>query len=228
MSEATGGDAIFSPTMHSRNRRISLLGDGARAAESVNDFGCDAVFHDIDNAIIVTSRQQQSYDIRDCGNRRGVVHGRMEDVAGNVPEEVADVFRRMRAIGLKQADLAVHLGLEKNKVSLTKTGKRQMTVPEYVAAIKWLEEREAPRDDRPSEAPQTPINDEALTAVLAAVLKYAPRMEGSDSLAQNVAQALTELLRLVGSDPAILANPGVLEGAARLAVSRFPEERPTA
>lgn len=72
------------------------------------------------------------------------------------------------------------------------------------------------------DGPAPSVNDAVLKAVLVAVLKFAPNVEGSDSLAQNVAQSLIELLRLVERDPAILDNPGVLEGAARLAASRSP------
>jgi len=71
-------------------------------------------------------------------------------------------------------------------------------------------------------------NDEVLTIVLAAVLRYMPKTEISDSLARNVAQSLTELLRLVGTNPAILDKPQMIEGAAQLAMSRLPGQRPQA
>lgn len=56
--------------------------------------------------------------------------------------EVADVFRRLDALNLKQRELAQAIGIEENKVSKVRGGERQFKAPELLAAVSWLNAKE--------------------------------------------------------------------------------------
>lgn len=60
--------------------------------------------------------------------------------------EVADIFERLEALGLKQRDLASALSIEENKVSKAKSGERQFKAAEVLKARDWLHEIELKRN----------------------------------------------------------------------------------
>jgi phage repressor protein C with HTH and peptisase S24 domain len=69
-----------------------------------------------------------------------------------------EIFRRLEQLGVKQQDLADALGIDANKVSKTKTGVRDFTADETLAALEWLAKQEASRRTPPNsgEAPDIP------------------------------------------------------------------------
>lgn len=70
--------------------------------------------------------------------------------------EVADVFRRLDALNLKQRSLAEAIGIEENKVSKARSGERQLKAPELLAAISWLSDMEARRHRPVADLPVAP------------------------------------------------------------------------
>lgn len=122
------------------------------------DHGVGFRVHDPTYAIIGSSSQLETSDIRDCDNRRSVANGAMT-VRGKLRPEAAEVFEKLEALDLKQRDLAVALGIEENKVSKIKSGERQFRGTELIKALRWLSDIEerggyVERPDLPDADPQ--------------------------------------------------------------------------
>lgn len=75
---------------------------------------------------------------------------------------------------------------------------------------------------------EKPVNVEALTQALTYVLKNIPKAELSDQLAGTYVRAALHALELVDNDPVKIANPDVMDVAARGAISRSREAHPSA
>lgn len=99
-------------------------------------------------AIIGSSPQEESSDIRDCDIRTVASNGAM-DKKPTLQPEVADIFAALDGLGLKQRQLAEALGIEENKVSKTRSGERQFKAAEVLRAQAWLAEQNgrAPTDE---------------------------------------------------------------------------------
>ncbi|RXR28928.1 S24 family peptidase [Sphingobium fluviale] len=107
-------------------------------------------------AIIGLKSQVKISDNRDCQNRLAVSNNGMTSELHLRPE-IAEVFKRMEALGLQQKELADALGLEANKISKTKAGERQFKAHELLAAREWLKRMEVGAY-RPE--PDLPLPDE--------------------------------------------------------------------
>jgi phage repressor protein C with HTH and peptisase S24 domain len=73
---------------------------------------------------------------------------------GTQQPEAAEIFDKLDALGLKQRDLALALGVEENKISKSKSGERQLKAGEVLKARDWLTKIERQRsagirDQRP-------------------------------------------------------------------------------
>lgn len=77
-------------------------------------------------------------DNRDCGPGGGVA---TLDIMASKPKlsaEASDIFDRLDALGLKQRELALTIGIEENKVSKVRSGERQLKAAEVLKAREWL------------------------------------------------------------------------------------------
>lgn len=140
--------------MDSGNGRLDQLGNSASAAKVMQDFLCVGD-HGADYAIIGSITQAETCDIRDCDIRRDVPNRRMGTQAGLRPE-VAEVFERLDALGLKQRQLAGALGIEENKVSKVRSGERQFKGGELLTARRWLDAVERQGSRQHPDLPETP------------------------------------------------------------------------
>jgi len=133
-----------------------------------------------------------------------------------------DLLRAIERRAGSRANMARALGLAAPRITEMFKGERDLSYDEAAALI------DAFGVEEPLPAAEgSAVNDALLKPVLAAVLRYAPRAE-TDALADTLAQAVLELIAFVQSDPAMLAKPGMIEGAVRLAMSRPRGERPQA
>lgn len=134
-----------------------------------------------------------------------------------------DLLRAIEQRAGSRANMARALGLAAPRITEMFKGERDLSYDEAVALIDAFGIDDAPQPAATGDA----VSDALLKPVLAAVLRYAPRAE-TDALAETLAQAVLELIAFVQSDPAMLARPGMIEGAVRLAMSRSRDQRPQA
>lgn len=155
VSKAGSGNAVFSPTVNSRDRALGKLGNGASTAEVVDDLrGC--LFHNSPYAIIGSLSQVKTSDNRDCDNRMDKCKCAMVESL-SIGAEAKDIFVRMAALDLTQRELAGALGIEENKISKVKSGERLFKAAELLKAREWLAEIESRDGFRP--VPDTPPID---------------------------------------------------------------------
>lgn len=88
-------------------------------------------------AIIGSPTQAKTSDNRDCRVDFLALNREMDSRPALRPE-IADIFSRLEALGLKQRDLATALGLAENKISKVRSGERQFKAPEMLRALSWL------------------------------------------------------------------------------------------
>lgn len=126
--------------MNCRDRSLYEFSDCAGSTEGVDDF-VGVGLHDNLYAIIGSISQAETSDNRDCDIRNLVSNGSMSNMPTMRPE-AAEIFARLDALGIKQRELAMALGLEENKVSKVKAGERQFRGTELLRARDWLTDRE--------------------------------------------------------------------------------------
>lgn len=93
------------------------------------------------DAIIGTKSQAFSCDNRDCDSRNLLHSRRMVELKTQQPEAI-EVFRRLKALGLRQTQLAAAIQLDENKVTKIKNGERRISAGEFIEATRWLSEME--------------------------------------------------------------------------------------
>lgn len=148
MCEAGWRNANLAPAMNSGDGSLDQPRNRAGAAKAIDDrfaFG----FHAPQYAIIGSSSQLKSSDIRDCDCRRHVCNRHMVEIRATQPEAI-EIFEALDRLGLKQRDLARALGLEENKISKARSGERQFKVGEVARAKKWLESRPQVSESAPT------------------------------------------------------------------------------
>lgn len=118
-----------------------------------NDIGFG--LHERPYAIIGTLTQVKSCDNRDCPKSLDVPNTGMDSELALRPE-VADVFRRLAALGLKQRQLADALGIAENKISKTRSGERQFKASELIRAREWLSSLESGEGELPDQPDYDP------------------------------------------------------------------------
>ena len=133
-----------------------------------------------------------------------------------------DLLRAIERRAGSRANMARALGLAAPRITEMFKGERDLSYDEAATLIEAFG-IDAPQPAAAADA----VSDALLKPVFAAVLRYAPRAE-TDALAETLAQAVLELIAFVQSDPAMLARPGMIEGAVRLAMSRSRDQRPQA
>ena len=124
-------------------------------------------------AIIGSSPQAKMCDNRDCDIRRHVANGTVSETLPLRPE-VADVFARLDALGIKQRQLADALGLAENKISKARSGERQFKGAELIRAREWLSSLE----DGTAQHPDLPVADPEIDYVPVEVLPTFAGMGG--------------------------------------------------
>jgi repressor LexA len=115
MGQTRGRNAVPLPTVHGSHRGLGSTGDNGCAAHCRDQVAGEIIHAPLD-AIITTSSQAQNCDNRNCDYRKSGVDGFMD---------TKDIRARMRALNLKQVDLANLLGIDPVKISRTLAGQRQ-------------------------------------------------------------------------------------------------------
>jgi phage repressor protein C with HTH and peptisase S24 domain len=126
--------------MDSRHGCLDQLRDGRSSAQVINN-GIGYGLHASQYAIIGSSSQAQTSDIRDCDIRRAVRNPRMGEIKTTQPEAI-EILSRLETLDLTQRELAGALDLSENKVSKIRAGERQMKAGEVDKAREWLDEVE--------------------------------------------------------------------------------------
>lgn len=103
----------------------------------INDGVCFGV-HALHYPIIGSKSQAKTSDHRNCDIRKNVDNGCME-AESHLRPVVAEIFRRLDGLGLKQRDLADALGIEENKISKARNGDRQFKADEVLKANAWFD-----------------------------------------------------------------------------------------
>lgn len=136
--------------------------------------------------------------------------------------ELIAALERLKDEGVTtNADLGRILDLPSSRIAEMFDGKRRVQIDEMKALVEHfgLEPR----------LPESPVpSARAMTPILSAVLKRAPKGDLSDRDVQRLAEALEYGLGLVRADRASEATLDALAVAARAAADRFREERPSA
>ncbi|UAK24207.1 LexA family protein [Sphingomonas nostoxanthinifaciens] len=113
MRDARAG-SLTSPTVDRRRGSFGQLRHFRNPAQGVDE-GI-SIRHSHPFAIFAYSAQAGSFDNRNCDYRNAALHGRVDN---------AEIRLRMKALGLRQADIAIALGIDQVKVSKALTGTRQ-------------------------------------------------------------------------------------------------------
>lgn len=132
-----------SPRMYGRDRRVSQTGDRRRSAQVVNDFGSQLV-HKRHHAIIARDAQAVSCDYRQTGfgGRLDVCDNNdsgLRSIALERGMDMLAVKRRMLELGISQARIAKHLGIDASAVSKLLSGRRQLKATEAAKLAQLLD-----------------------------------------------------------------------------------------
>ena len=141
--------------MHGGRGRLDQLGNGTGATQVINhnvSFGS----HDPLYAIIGSSSQVKTSDIRDCDIRIPLRKSRMAKEIKTKQAVAVTVLRRLDALGLNQRELAEALELEENKISKIRAGERRLQAEEADRAVKWLDLKEEGRHIPEADLPTPP------------------------------------------------------------------------
>lgn len=105
--------------------------------------------------------------------------------------EAVEIFDRLEALGLKQRDLALALGIEENKISKAKAGGRQLKAGEVLKAREWLSKIERNRAAGIRDAePDLPVVPTELAYVQIDIMPTYAGMGGGGSGEGEVERAL--------------------------------------